>query len=82
MATVTITFQVGAQTTIVTLPDAAVERLQPMVESVYRPLAPDGATLLESFAAGLRYTLLRDLRKFERRAATWTAPVLEGSEKE
>lgn len=78
MATVTITFEAGAQSHVVTLPDAAVARLQPMVEAYYQPHAPDDATLLESFAAGLRRNLLRDLRRFERRASAWTPPEIEG----
>lgn len=67
MAEATITISSGSQTSSITIPDAAVQRLLPMILDEYRPLHPgEDPTVVQSFLAGIRSRVLWDLRKYER----------------
>jgi hypothetical protein len=82
MPEVTVTFEAGAQTEVVVIPDATVARAVDMVENTYSHPDPD-ATLLQRFAWGLRTHFLTDLFLWERRAnavrrSTWDEPPVAG----
>jgi len=71
MADATITVETGAQSTSFTIPDAAVQRIIPMVVAEYTQHAPgENPTTIQRFAAGLWFHLKRDTLRYERQNYT------------
>jgi len=82
MPDVTITVSGGAITESTTIPEAVVQRLQPMIEAYYAGLLGDGDfNVGEMLIAGIVDHLKRDTFKFERESArlrlsNWEPPDL------
>lgn len=73
MPEVTITVSAGGQAATLTIPDESVQRLQPMVDTMFAAYAPDGASTMRKFIGGIRRLLMRELRKFET-TGPWEEP--------
>jgi hypothetical protein len=79
MADATITISSGSQAASWTIPDETVQRLVPMIREIYRPHHPgSNPNLLQQFAAGLRATIRRDLRRYDRSQWRFEVPDLGG----
>ena len=71
MADATITVETGASSASFTIPDAAVQRIIPMVLAEYRQHHPgEDPTTIQQFAAGLWFHLKRDVLRYERQSYT------------
>jgi hypothetical protein len=69
MAEATVTVEIGAQSSSFTIPDAAVQRIIPMVNAEWRQHHPgDDPTTLQIFAAGLKNTIRRALLRYEKQS--------------